>query len=124
MPRPYAYARSRDPNSGDVILSGNEWVAATAPMAQVVAMTVRTQLGACAIDPGLGVDWRAIDRLAPGAAATAQHVIEQGLARYVTAGLIRAVSVATVNRGTFIEYDITYVDPRMPAARPRIRGAN
>ena len=122
MTRPYAYTRSRAPTTGEVLLAGNEWVASTAPMSEVVAMTMRTQSGACVLDPGLGVNWRAVDRLAPGAAATAQYVIEQSLARYVTAGLIRAVAVTATNTGTRIDYTVTYVDPRQPAARPRIRG--
>ncbi len=122
MTRPYAYTRSRAPTTGEVLLVGNEWVASTAPMSEVVAMTMRTQAGACVLDPGLGVNWRAIDKLAPGAAATAQYVIEQSLARYVVAGLIRAVAVTATNTGTRIDYTVTYTDPRQPAARPRIRG--
>lgn len=123
MTIPYAYTRRRDPQTGQVLLDGNEWERSPSPMSEVVAMTLRTQLGACAVDPGLGVNWSAIDKLAPGAAATTRYVIEQGLARYVAAGLIRSVGVTATNRGSFVEYTVTYVDPRMPAARPRINGA-
>lgn len=118
----YAYTRSRAPQTGEVLLVGNTWVESPAPMAEVLAMTMRTQAGACAVDPGLGVNWRAVDKLAPGAAATAQYVIEQSLARYVVAGLIRNVAVTATNTGTRIDYTVTYVDTRQPAARPRIRG--
>lgn len=124
MSPPYAYTRRRDPQTGEVLLDGNVWERSPAPMSEVVAMTIRTQAGACAIDPGLGVDWRSIDRLGPGATATAQHAIEQALARYVAAGLIRAVSVTTGRQGSLITYNVTYIDPRMPATRQRINGAS
>lgn len=123
MSLPYAYTRRRNPQTGEVLLDGNRWERSPAPMSEVVAMTMRTQLGACVLDPGLGVDWRSVDKLAPGAAALAQYVIEQGLARYVTAGLIRSLSVTTRNVGSYIEYSVTYIDPRMPATRPRHGGA-
>jgi hypothetical protein len=99
----------------------NLWLPAQAPMAQVVAMVMRSQLGGCAVDPGLGVNWKAIDRLTTGAAATARFVIEQGLARYVSTGLITNLVVTADVAGSRVEWVVTYTDPRTQA-RPRITG--
>jgi|DEB19_MinimDraft_3_1074340.scaffolds.fasta_scaffold31742_2 hypothetical protein len=125
MTTPYAYTRSREPSTGDVLMAppprANRWLPAAAPMAQVVAMTMRTQLGACAVDLGLGVNWRSIEKLSTGAAATARFVIEQGLARYVAAALITNVVVSAVVTGSRVEWDVAFTDPRTQT-RPRITG--
>jgi hypothetical protein len=125
MTAPYAYTRSRAPSTGDVLMSpapyANLWLPAQAPMAQVVAMVMRSQLGGCAVDPGLGVNWKGIDRLTTGAAATARFVIEQGLARYVSTGLITNLVVTADVAGSRVEWVVTYTDPRTQA-RPRITG--
>lgn len=120
----YAYTRHRDPTSGEVILSGNEWEASRAPMTEVVAMTLRTWAGTCAVDPALGVAWATVNRLAPGAAATVQYVISQALARYVSAGLITGLAVAaTQAASTRIDYVVSFSDPRMDGGPLRITGA-
>lgn len=125
MTAPYAYTRSRAPSSGDVLMSpapfANLWLPAVAPMAQVVAMVMRSQAGGCAVDPGLGINWRSIDRLTTGAASTARFVIEAGLARYVAAGLITNLVVTADVVGSRVEWVVTYTDPRTQT-RPRISG--
>lgn len=122
---PYAYTRARQASTGDVLMApapnANRWQVASAPMAQVVAMTMRTQLGACVLDPGLGVSWRSVEKLATGAAATARFAIDQALARYVSAGLITNVVVSATVIGTRLEWDVAFNDPRT-ATRPRITG--
>ncbi len=126
MTLPYAITRKRNPTTGDGLMAppphANEWAVSTAPMTEVVAMTMRTQLGACVVDLGLGVDWQAINRLITGAASTARYVIEQGLARYVGAGLITNLVVAADVIGTRVEWTVTFTDPRMQT-RPRIAGS-
>jgi len=124
MTLPYAYTRRRNPTTGDVLLSGNEWPPSLAPMTEVVTMTLRTWAGSCACDPGLGVAWATVNKLAPGAAALTQYVIEQALARYVSAGLMTGLAVAAVQASTNrIEYTITFSDPRMDGGPLRITGA-
>jgi len=122
---PYAYTRSRAASTGEVLMApapnANRWLLATAPMAQVVAMVMRTQLGACAIDPDLGVNWRSVEKLSTGASATARFAIDQALARYVSAGLITNVVTAATVTGTRLEWDVAFTDPRT-ATRPRITG--
>lgn len=125
MTTPYAYTRARQASTGDVLMAAppnaNRWQVAAAPMAQVVAMVMRTQLGACVLDPGLGVNWRSVEKLATGAAATARFAIDQALARYVSAGLITNVVVSATVIGTRLEWDVAFNDPRT-ATRPRITG--
>ena len=125
-PTAYAYTRKRSPSSGepvmDVAPNANRWAASRAPMTEVVAMVMRSQLGGCALDPGLGVNWKAIDRLSTGAASTARFVIEQGLARYVSAGLLTNLVVGAVVAGSRVEWEVTFTDPRAQT-RPRITGS-
>lgn len=124
MTTPYAVTRKRNPSTGDPLMDGNEWERAVAPMSEVVAMTMRTQAGACAVDVGLGVDWNAVQKFQTGAEATARYVIEKGLARYVASGLITKPLVTASIRGNWLEWTVTYTDPRDAAARPRtITGA-
>lgn len=125
MTTPYAYTRARQASTSEVLMApaprANQWQPAAAPMAQVVAMVMRTQLGACVLDPGLGVNWRSVEKLATGAAATARFAIEQALARYVGAGLITNLVVAAVVVGSRLEWDVAFTDPRTQT-RPRITG--
>lgn len=124
MTTPYAVTRKRTPTTGDPLMDGNEWERATAPMSEVVAMTMRTQAGACAVDVGLGVDWNAVNKLQTGAEATARYVIEKALARYVAAGLITKPLVTATIAGNWLVWSVTYTDPRDTASRPRtITGA-
>jgi hypothetical protein len=126
MTTPYTITRKRAPTTGEPLMAAapnaNRWAIAAAPMTEPVAMTMRSQLGACALDPSLGVNWRAIDKLRTGASATARFVIEQALARYVTAGLIANVVVAAEVVGARVEWDVAFTDPRTKT-RPRITGS-
>lgn len=120
----YAITRKRKPSTGELLLENRRWVPATAPMAEVVAMTLRTQLGGCAVDPDLGVDWRSISKLATNAPAQAQTVIEVALARYVRDGQITDLAVETRVDAGRLWYEISYRDPRLTTANPvRITGA-
>lgn len=122
----YAITRKRDPSTGDVLMDAaphaNQWAHSSAPMTEVVAMTLRTQLGACMVDEGLGVDWRKISKLTTGAAALARFEIERGLARYVRAGRIASLLVEATVTGNRCEYAVTFTDPRLQT-RPRITGS-
>lgn len=103
---------------------GNTWRRSTAPMAEIVAMTLRTQLGACLVAPTLGIDWASIAKLGTGAATTARTTILAGLARYVRSGQITDLTVDTVTTGDRLEYTIAYRDPRATTLlRTRITGA-
>lgn len=120
----YAITRKRTPSTGEVLLDGVRWARATAPMAEIVAMTLRTQLGACAVDLELGVDWRSIAKLSTGAPATARTAIETALGRYVRAGQITDLSVSTRVDANRLWYEVSYRDPRLTTANPiRITGA-
>ena len=120
----YAVTRARVPSTGEVTMTGNTWRRSTAPMAEIVAMTLRTQLGACLVAPTLGIDWASIAKLGTGAATTARATILAGLGRYVRSGQITDLTVDTVTTGDRLEYTIAYRDPRATTLlRTRITGA-
>ena len=120
----YLHTHARNPATGAVLMTGNQWRASTSPMVEVVAMALRTQRGACLVDPELGVDWSAIRKLGAGAVATAKAAITKALARHVRAGEITNVLVeceADVARGLLV-YSVKFIDPRL-SRRVTIRNA-
>jgi len=120
----YAVTRRRVPSTGELILDGVRWARASSPMSEVVAMTLRTQLGACAVDTDLGVDWRSISKLSTDAPSTARAAIEAGLARYVRSGQITDLAVSTRTAAGRLWYEVVYRDPRLSTINPtRITGA-
>lgn len=119
----YARTRRRNPATGEVLMAGNTWEISPAPAAELVAMTLRTQLGACALDTGLGVDWESLRKAATGAPAAARAAIITGLDRLVRAGVIADLTVSVrVDSGDRMLYEIQYRDTRS-AGRTRITGA-
>lgn len=120
----YAVTRARTPSTGEVLMTGNNWRRSTAPMSEIIAMTLRTQLGGCLVAPTLGIDWASIAKLGTGAATTARTTILAGLGRYVRSGQITDLTVDTVTAGGRLEYTIAYRDPRATTLlRTRITGA-
>ena len=119
----YAYTRRRDPTTGEVLFTGNNWIASPSPQAERVLMILRTPRGTCLVDPSLGVEWSRVDKLGTGAASTARDVILAALAFVVAAGDITALVVSCevdVQRGLLL-YDVSFSDPRLDR-RARIRG--
>jgi hypothetical protein len=120
----YAVTRARVPSTGELSMVGNNWRRSTAPMSEIIAMTLRTQLGGCLVAPTLGIDWASIAKLGTGAATTARTTILAGLGRYVRSGQITDLTVDTVTTGDRLEYTIAYRDPRATTLlRTRITGA-
>lgn len=120
----YSLTRARTPSTGEVLMTGNTWRRSTAPMAEIIAMTLRTQLGGCLVAPTLGIDWASIAKLGTGAATTARTTILAGLGRYVRSGQITDLTVDTVTKDGRLEYTIAYRDPRATTLlRTRITGA-
>ncbi len=119
----YARTRRRNPATGEVLMAGNTWELSPAPAAELVAMVLRTQLGGCALDPGLGVDWATLRKVATGAPALARDAITTGLQRLVRAGIIADLAVSVrVDTGDRMLYEIVYRDTRS-AGRTRVTGA-
>ena len=120
----YAVTRARVPSTGELSMTGNNWRRSTAPMSEIIAMTLRTQLGGCLVAPTLGIDWASIAKLGTGAAPPARTPIRAGLGRYVRSGQITDLTVDTVTTGDRLEYTIAYRDPRATTLlRTRITGA-
>ena len=104
-------------------MAGNTWELSPAPAAELVAMVLRTQLGGCALDPGFGVDWATLRKVATGAPALARDAITTGLQRLVRAGIIADLAVSVrVDTGDRMLYEIVYRDTRS-AGRTRVTGA-
>lgn len=121
----YAITRSLDAETGNpsVSTATGAWVRAPSPALVMVLLALRTQLGACPVDAGLGVDWRRIDKLRTTASADAESAIRAGLARLVAAGTITRLAVtvrvfAGVGR---VEYEVSFVDARLSTPRS-VRG--
>lgn len=121
----YAVTRARVPSTGEVTMTGNTWTPSRAPMAEIIAMALRTQLGSCLVLPTLGIDWARIAKLGTGAATTARATILAGLGQYVRSGQITGLDVTvTVTSGDRLEYAVAYRDPRATTLlRTRITGA-
>jgi len=121
----YAVTRARTPSTGEVTVTGNSWTASRAPMAEIIAMALRTQLGSCLVLPTLGIDWARLAKLGTGAATTARATIIAGLGQYARSGQITGLAVdVAVTAGDRLEYTIAYRDPRATTLlRTRITGA-
>lgn len=107
----YAVARKLDPATGQPSLqTSGRWVRATSPALEMVKLCLKTQAGDCPVDPELGVNWRAVNKLRTSAPADAEGAIRAGLGRLVRAGHIRDVKVsAAVLRGA-LTYEVSFVD--------------
>lgn len=115
----YALTRARRPADGAVLMDSrtNSWLAASSPMAEVVANELRTEKGECLADPDMGVEWKKVRKNSIGAPATAKALIEAALRRHVTAGRITLVSVVvevSAARGT-LAYEVVFTDVRAGA---------
>lgn len=121
----YAVTRARTPSTNEVTMTGNAWATSRAPMAEIIAMALRTQLGGCLVLPTLGIDWARIAKLGTGAATTARATILAGLSQYVQSGQITGLIITVaVTTGDRLEYIIAYRDPRATTLlRTRITGA-
>lgn len=91
--------------------ASGELAESTAPAMAEVLVVLRTQKGACPLDPELGVDWRKLDKAAPNAPAVLRTLILEALAPLVADGTIRdpSVSASTPRRGR-IDFTLTFTD--------------
>lgn len=107
----YVFSPALDPLTGD-------WLAGTdrpgsAPAAQIVLWTLRTQRGSFAADETFGVDYRVAQRRSSSTQADWKAEVERALARHVRRGVISklAVTVDPPAKGRLL-YDVAFVDPR------------
>lgn len=108
----YAVTRALGAAGAPTLTTSGAWTRATSPALEQVLIILRTPLGACAVDPTLGVDWQRVDKLRLSAPADAETVIRAGLLRLVRAGTIKDLKVTTkVNaaRG-LLTYEVDFVD--------------
>lgn len=102
---------STDPRTG-------AWVRASSPATAMVLLALRTPLGTCPVDPGLGVDWRSVDKLRTSAPADAVTAIRAGLARLVSGGWVADLdATAKVRAGGVLSYSVTFLDVRLATRR-------
>lgn len=128
-PTYYAATRAMDPGTGEVSMAGATW-ARGAPMVEVVLRVLRTQKGSYRPDPAFGVDYTAVQKALPNAAATWRAEVLRALQFLVDRGLITgpggagqpAITVDVSARGV-LAYQVDFRDPRAPAtARPLSTG--
>lgn len=119
----YAIAESISAATGEVQWDAtrNTWLLAESPATERVVIALRTQLGACPVMPTLGVDWASVNKLSTDAPARAEAAVRAGLRRYVDSG---AITNLTVRVDVFparnrMEFDVSFVDPRLSSARPQ-----
>jgi hypothetical protein len=104
--------RALDDTGNPTLDAIGTWSRATSPSGEMVRLALRTQLGACVVDPELGVDWRRIQKLRTSAPADAETAIRAGLARLLRLGLIRDLAVRVKVRAAVgrIDYEVDYRD--------------
>ena len=109
----YAVHPLLDPATGNPSLDAFGAVRMSdSPAREMVLIALRTQLGACPVDPDLGVDWRRVDKLRTSARADAETVIRAGLQRLVRRGDIASLAVVAkvaASTGT-LTYTVSFVD--------------
>lgn len=123
----YAVTRARSGVAGEVQweTTRNTWKRSASPATELVTIAMRTQRGSCPVDPDLGVDWAAVDKLRTDAPARAEAAIRAGLARYVSARQISdlAVRVDVYPARGMIAFDVSFVDVQLSAqTRQRVTG--
>jgi hypothetical protein len=114
----YAFEQDRAAATGEPLQNAatGEFRESASPMLTVVCTTLRTQKGACLVDPGMGVDWLSIDKDKTGASADAAAKIRAALARYVNAGSISGVEVTVDTDGSSTRrllYRVAFTDTRL-----------
>lgn len=123
----YAIAESISAATGEVQWDAkrNTWLLAESPATELVVIALRTQLGACPVMPDLGVDWNSVNKLATDAPARADAAVRAGLKRYVDSGAIADLKlrVDVFPARNRIEFDVSFIDTRLPSSATRRRVA-
>lgn len=113
----YAVELQRTPSSGEPVFSQStgSFIESDSPAREMVLLCLRTQKGACLVDPDLGVDWRALRKVTTNLPATAKDYLTAALSRYVRAGVIAGLAVATEYNAAVkgLVFTVTFTDPRL-----------
>jgi membrane carboxypeptidase/penicillin-binding protein PbpC len=97
------YTLSIDPGTGQLRFDdlAGQFVEAASVGLEAVKLTLRTELDESPLRRGEGVNWKALRKGSPNAAATLERIIRDALAPLVSDKLIRNVQVdARVESGT------------------------
>lgn len=121
----YAVARKLDAQRGDWGVAGGAFVASPSPGLEMVALVLRTPLGACAADPSFGTDWARVLKVGPRAAGDARAVIQASLAGLVRRKVVSVVGVvAEASPDGRIGYAVDVVDLKTGGAPQTVRGVS
>lgn len=115
----YAHTRALDPVTGDVRLSGGQWVVGS-PAAELVLQVLRTPKGTYLPDPSYGIDLSAVTHDHPNVTAKLHAAITAALRHLVEDGFITdlLVKVQRSGRGR-LGYDVSFYDPRAQGSSRR-----
>lgn len=108
----YAYARSIDAQTGDLLMDGPNWRPGS-PMAESVSFLVRSARSPSAADPDAGPDYEAVQKGAPNAAARWRAELEAALRPLTGPGLITELRVTVDRVGARLDATITFRDPQL-----------
>lgn len=119
----YAVTRARNPDTGEPLLTAaGAWQRSEAPLVELACAVLRVQLGRCPLDPDFGVDWAAVRKGVPNAAAVLRSVLLRAFERYTRSGLMADLSIETETRGNALLYEVSFTDPRTDARMTLPRG--
>lgn len=119
MTPPYAVCRALGAAGQPTLDARGTWARAASPALEMVLILLRTQLGQCLVEPGLGVDWTRVDKLRTSAPADAETVIRAGLAALVRDGTIANLAVTakvSAARGV-LTFTVDFLDVLLNARR-------
>ncbi len=119
----YSVARKLDALRGDWSVAGGGFVESPSPGLEMVALVLRTPLGACAADPSFGTDWARVSKVGPRAASDARAVIQAALAGLVRRKVVSVVDVVTEAVDGRIGYAVDVIDLKS-GARQTVRGVS
>lgn len=105
-------------NTGDYTFDPRTGELAEAhPMAQVIAMCLRTPRGHALRDPTYGLDLTRVNTNAKTAKRDAEQAARDALSRWVRSGHLVLARVEANVQGTVLWYEIDFRDPRDPTTR-------
>lgn len=110
--KPYAYCRTLDPKTGDVVMNGARWAPSAVPMLDVVLRILRTPLGKYLPNKNFGVDYSVVQKVLPTTGNAWRAEVLRALKPYVDQNLISPPKVTVDTDGSQMVFEVAFVDVR------------
>lgn len=117
----YADTPAIDPATGELVMAGSI-PALGQPTAQIVLLTLRTELGTNATDSEDGTDYGPAEQASPDTAVRMKDKITRALAPLTESAVIKDLRVAVQVKGQTLLYEASFVDPRS-GERQKVKGS-